>query len=135
MHGDTILLHTCTINQDHMMYGCCNIKYICAIFCPLTLLTTHKIKILKKIKTPWDIIILHLCTTNKDMMYGTWDIKHDRQFLSFWAIFCSFIPQKIKIKQPGKSKFWKNEKKKKKKKKLIFNCVLFWLANDLSKQH
>ena len=35
------------------------------------------------------------------MMYGSWYIKHDRQFfLSFWVIFCPFTPltiQKIKI--------------------------------------
>ena len=44
-----------------------------AIFHPLTLLTTQKIKILKKIKTtPGDIINLHLCNTNNDhMMYGS----------------------------------------------------------------
>ena len=30
-------------------------------------------------------IILHMCTTNDDhMMYGSWDMEHDRQnFLSF----------------------------------------------------
>ena len=34
-------------------------------FYPLTLLTTQKIQILRKIKkTPWDIIILHFSTTN-----------------------------------------------------------------------
>ena len=35
------------------------------------------------------------------MMYGSWDIEHDRQnFLSFWNIYCPFTPltiQKIKI--------------------------------------
>ena len=35
------------------------------------------------------------------MMYGSWDIKQDRQnFLSFWTVFCPFTPlttQKIKI--------------------------------------
>ena len=42
-------------------------------FCPLTFLTTQKIKILKKKKkTLGDIIILHLCITNDDhMMYGS----------------------------------------------------------------
>ena len=29
------------------------------------------------------------------MTYGSWDIEHNRQnVLSFWAIFCSFIPLK-----------------------------------------
>ena len=37
------------------------------------------------------------------MMYGSWDIKCDRQnSLSFWTIFCPFTPYK-----PTKSKFWK----------------------------
>ena len=46
----------------------------------------------KLTKTSGDIIIFHLCTTNDDhMMYGNWDIKHDKQnFWSFWTIFCPF---------------------------------------------
>ena len=49
-----ILLHMCTINQDHMMYDFWDIKskgeflVILGNFCPLTLLKTQKIKILKK---------------------------------------------------------------------------------------
>ena len=64
-------------------------------FCPFTLLTTKKKKIFAKIKkTPRDIIILHLCTTNDNhIMYGSSDIKCDRQnFFSFYAIFCPFTP-------------------------------------------
>ena len=45
----------CTINKDHMMYGSWDKKCkgqrffsFMAIFCPLTLLTTQKFKILKK---------------------------------------------------------------------------------------
>ena len=43
-------------------------------------------------KAPGDIIILHGCTRNDNhMMYGSWDMEHDRQnFLSFWTIFCPF---------------------------------------------
>ena len=39
--------------------------------------------------TTEDVIILHMCTRNDNyMMYGSWDIKCDRQnFLSFWTIF------------------------------------------------
>ena len=56
---------------------------------------------LKK-KNPRDIIILHMCTINDNhTMYGSWDMKCDGQnFLSFWTIFCTFIPlttRKIKI--------------------------------------
>ena len=48
-----------------------------------------KIKILKKEK-PGDIISLQVCTTNDNhMMYGSLDIRCNRQnFL--WTIFCSF---------------------------------------------
>ena len=65
------------------------------IFCTLTVLTTQKIKNLKKIKkTPRDII-LHKCIINDNlMMYCSWDIRHDRQkFLSFYFLTI----QKIKI--------------------------------------
>ena len=37
-------LHMCTINDNHMMYGSWR------IFCPFTVLTTQKIRILKKNK-------------------------------------------------------------------------------------
>ena len=42
-------------------------------------------------KPPGDIIILRMCTINDNhMIFGSWDIKCDRQiFLSFWTIFCS----------------------------------------------
>ena len=154
-----------TINEDDILYGSWDIKAwdfdgesflsFWVIFCPLTLLTTRKIKISKKSKKkqkqtkPGDISILHLYSTNDDhmiivlqkwsatdrifyqfgpffalllplqprksklwknekitindnhIMYGSWDIKCDRQiFLSLWAIFCPFTPlttQKIKI--------------------------------------
>ena len=49
-----------------------------------------------------DIIILHKCATNDNhMMYGSWDMRHDRRnFLLFWTSFCPFTPitiWKIKI--------------------------------------
>ena len=74
-----------------------------AIFCTFTLLTTSKIKILKKWKkNSEDIIILHKCTINDNhIIYVSWDMERDRHnFLSFWAIFCPFTPlttSKIKI--------------------------------------
>ena len=53
--GDIIILHKCTINDNHMIYGFrdmkCNsqnILWFWAIFCHFTPLTTQKIKILKK---------------------------------------------------------------------------------------
>ena len=44
-------------------------------------------------KTPRDMI-LYMCTINDNhMMYGSWNMEHDRQnFSSFWTIFCTFMP-------------------------------------------
>ena len=62
---------------------------------------TRKIKFLKLKERPRDII-LHISTINDNhVIYGSWDMEHDRQnLLSFWTIFCIFTPlktQKIKI--------------------------------------
>ena len=114
--GEIILLHMCTINQDHMIYGSWDIKnkgqsffLILGPFLPFDPHNNPKNQYFEKIKkkTPKDIIILHLCTTNDNhIMYGSWDIKCDRQyFLSFWASFCPFTSLTIQ-----KSIFWKNEK-------------------------
>ena len=48
------------------------------------------------------------------MMYSFWDVRHNKGFLSFWAIFCPLtLP-----------KFWKNEKKKKTlKASSFYTCV------------
>ena len=107
-----IILHMCTINDNHMMYGSWGMKQdgqnvlsFWTVFCPFNPLTTRKIKILKKWeKTQENIIILHMCTINDNhIMYGSWDMKQDGQnFLSFWTVFCPFTPlttRKIKILQ------------------------------------
>ena len=45
------------------------------------------------------------------MIYSSLDIRHNRQnFLSYWAIFCSFNPPLPPPTQPRKSNFWKNQK-------------------------
>ena len=96
------------------------------LFChsgPAFALLSHygpaKSKFLKKWKTPEDFIILqmftindsrmimknitlHKCAINDNhMMYGSWDMKHDRQkFLSLRTVFCPFTSlrtQKIRI--------------------------------------
>ena len=76
MAGDITILNMCTINDNHMMYGSwyieCNRRNFLlfwTIFCHLTPLKTHIIKILKKWqKVPGDIIILHKCTINDNHM-------------------------------------------------------------------
>ena len=137
----------CTKNHNHTMYATwdteCdrqNFLSFWAIFCPLTPLTTPKMKIWvtqteffvildhflpfypppphllatqknfsKMKKTSQDINILHMCTINDNhMMYGSWDTSvTNKIFCHFGLIFLPFLP----FQQPGKSKFWKNEKK------------------------
>ena len=59
-------------------------------------------------KTPGDIIILHKCTINDNhMMYGSWDMKRDRQFFVILDHFLPFYP-------PNNSKNQNFEKLKKK---------------------
>ena len=82
--GDTIILHKCTKNNDHiellfcswdMARDGCNFYFsFCAIFCRFTAITTQRIKITKKFKqTSRDIIISQLCTKNyRHMMDGSW---------------------------------------------------------------
>ena len=92
----------------------CKIPEICSttdrIFCHfgpffalLAPLATQKKKIGKMKKTHRNnIIILHMCTIHYDhMMYGSWNMEHNRQnILLFWAFFCPLISlttKKIKI--------------------------------------
>ena len=99
--GDIIILHKCTKNNDHMMYGSWNM--VCdrqnflsfqTIFSLLLPSQPEKSKFWKIYRMVRYIIILHMCTINYNhRMYGSWDMKHDEQkFLSFWTIFCPFTP-------------------------------------------
>ena len=70
--GYIILLHMCTINQDHMMYGSWDMKFNRQNF-----LYTLKNENIKNEKTPGDIIILHKCTKNHDhLLYTVPEIWH-----------------------------------------------------------
>ena len=66
-----------------MAHDICNCYFsFVGYFCPFTLLTAQKstFQKKKKKKTSGDIIILHICTINYDqMMYGSWDMVHDRR--------------------------------------------------------
>ena len=101
--GDIIILHLCTTNDNHMMYGFWDIKHnrqnflsFWTIFYPIYYLPNNpenqNFENMKK--TPGGIIILNRCTINENrMMYDSWDMEHDRQNLfSFWSIFCPFTP-------------------------------------------
>ena len=111
--GDTIILHLCTKNHNHIMHSSWDTEWdrlivILGLFCPfIPSLTVPKIKILKKNeKMPRVIIYLYIQVYHKwrsynHTIYGSWNIRCDRRkFLSFWAIFCPFSPLttwKIKI--------------------------------------
>ena len=77
------------MNGNHMMYGSWNMEFnrqnlfsFWTIFCPFT----EKSKFWNK--KPGDIISLHLCTTNDNhMMYGSLDIRCNKQSF-LWTIIC-----------------------------------------------
>ena len=59
-------------------------------------------------KNIWRQIILHMCIIDDNhMMYGSWDIKHDREFFIILGHFLPFHPHN----NPKKSKFWIKMKK------------------------
>ena len=113
---DIIILHMCTINENHMMNGSWDMErdrqnFFLILdhylpFYPPNNPENQNFEQMKK--TPGDIIISHKCTINDNyMMYDFCNMKCDRQnILSFWAIFCPFTPQttqKIKIWKKGKN--------------------------------
>ena len=106
--GDIVILQKWTIHDNHMMYGFWDMEWNWQIFCrfrsffvllPIKNLQNQNFE--KMNKKPGAIIILQMCTTNDNhMMYGSWDMECNGQnLLSFWNVFCSFIPltQEIKI--------------------------------------
>ena len=114
--GVIIILHKCTNNYDQMMCNSwdvvcdrCNCYFSFWLFFTLLSPKSPKNKNFEKIKKiPGNIIISQMCTKNYDqMMYGSWDVVHDRCncYFSFWTISCPFTPLTAQ-----KSKFWKNEK-------------------------
>ena len=113
--GDITILHMCPSNDNHMMYcswdmECDRQYFILGHFLPFYPTKNLKNKIFSKIekkKTPGNVIILHLCTTNDNhMMYGSWYMEHDTEFFVMADYFLHFHPPN----NPWKSKFWKNEK-------------------------
>ena len=94
--GDIIILHMCIINDNHMMYGSWDMEHngltFLLFWTIFTLFNPENQNFEKMKKIPGYIIILHMHTINdKHMMYGSWDMGHDRQnFLSFRTIFLPF---------------------------------------------
>ena len=83
---DNIILHSCTINDNHMMYGSWNMKHdwqnflsFWAVFPLLPPEQPEKSKFWKTEKTPEDIIVLHKCIKNHDhILYCSLDMAHNR---------------------------------------------------------
>ena len=104
--GDIIILHMCTINDNHMMYGSWDIEcnrqiflWFWTIFCPFIPLTTWKIKFFKKMKKmPRDISILHMFAINDNhMMHGSQDRAWQTEFFVILDRFLSFyLPNNLK---------------------------------------
>ena len=105
--GDVIILHMCTINNNHKMCGSCDIEgnkhnslSFWTIFYPFTPLLIQKINILKKWKKNkkkihGHIILLQKSNKNHDhMLHCSWDVVCGRCsfYFSCWAIFCPFTP-------------------------------------------
>ena len=97
--GDVIILNLCNKKHDHMLYAYsdmwCRYIYIFSfqvIFCSFAPLLTPKIKIWKKCKkAPGDSFYMRvpLIICILDMMYGSWDMKFNRQ--NFFVILGKFL--------------------------------------------
>ena len=96
MPGDIIILHMCTINDNHMMYGSwdmeCdgrNFLSFWTIFCTFTLLTSQKLKIKKKEKNTWEYYFTHV--HQKWQSYDVWFLKHQVQWTELFVILDHFL--------------------------------------------
>ena len=111
--GDIIILHMCTINDHHVIYGSWDMEcgrqnfVILGNFLPFYPNNNLKNKNLEKMKnTLGDIIILHKYTKNHNcLLYCSWDNACDRCNF-YWGIFCSFTPLTV-----GKIKIFKKREK------------------------
>ena len=103
-----VLLLMCTKNCIQMMHGSWDTygvrqTYFVCHFLPFYSPNDPENQIFERMKKiSEDIILLHMCTINKDhLMCDSWNIRCGRQnVLSFWTIFCPFTTlttQKIKI--------------------------------------
>ena len=112
--GDITILHICTINDNHMMYGSWDMEYNRQNFLSFwnTFCSEHyglrKSKFWKNEKNTWKyyhFIQVYHKWQSYDIWF--WDMKCEWQiFLSFWTIFCPFTPLTTwKIKT---LKNWKN---------------------------
>ena len=117
--GDIILLNMSNIQEDHMMYGLWdkrrNVQSFLsfwAILCPLTLLTTQKIKIKKKQKKKQkkrlEILSFYTCVPQLMVICMVPDIWRvtDRIYYHFGPFFALYATN-----NPGNQNFEKMKKK------------------------
>ena len=97
--ADIILLYMCTINEDHIMYGSWDIRHskqsflsFWTIFWPLTLLTTWKIKVLKKCKTCLKILSFYISIPQMMIICMVPEIWSVTEFFLILDQFLSFNP-------------------------------------------
>ena len=100
--GGIILLHICTINENHIMYGSSDMEHdgqnflsSWTIFCPFIPLTTQKNpNFVKMKKSPGDIIILHKSTKIMIICYTDPEIRCVTDVILFFISgYClSFYP-------------------------------------------
>ena len=103
----------CTKNEDHMIYGSWDIRHdgqgflsFWAIFCHLILLTTRKLKILKKWKTSLEVLSFYSSSTTTIiwcMFPEIWSTT-DRIFGHFGPFFPFFPTNKLKNQNFEKTK-------------------------------
>ena len=81
---DIIILHLCTTNYDHNMYGSWDAEHDRQNFLMLWPFffffpgENQDFETMKEVSR--NIIISHMCTKNYDqMMFGPWDMVHDEQ--------------------------------------------------------
>ena len=125
--GDIIVLHKCTINDNHMMYDSwdmeCdrqNFLSLWTVFCLFIPLTTQKSKFGKNEKKPGDIIILQMCATNDNhdvwfQIYGA-----TNRFFCYFRSFFTLLPTPLTI---CKIKILKKWKKKHQEILFFYTCV------------
>ena len=106
--GVIIIWHKCTKNHDHMLYSSwdmardrCNFFSFWPIFCPFCPPNSPKNQnLIKKKKTPGDIIILHKCTQKSRsyallfLRYGAWQMQLIFFILGHFLPF--YLPNSLK---------------------------------------
>ena len=102
--------------MSHMIYGSCDIECdrllsFWTIFFLFPPLITWKIKIMKKWKKCVEISFYTSAPKLKIMMYGSWDMEHNRFFCHF-RLFFALLPSPLSPKKQPKNQSLEKMKKK-----------------------